>query len=110
MLQRAENFMAQGVKKYKRFQYPAARTKFIMALHEYQSFNEKKGVARSRLNLARIALNLGELEETKTQLLLARKIIDKQQLTQLAQYEDIIASSLLIKQKKYDQAEELLAP
>lgn len=110
MLQRAESFMAQGVQKYERFEYSVARTKFVLAYHEYQSFNEKQGVVRSCLNLARVALDLGELEEAEKQLQRARKIIDEYQLTQLAVYCDIIASSLLIREEQYDQAEKLLAP
>lgn len=110
MLQRAEKFMAQGVKKYKRFQYPAARAKFILALHEYQSFNDTSGVVRSRLNLARVYLNLGELAGAEKQLSLARKIITDKQLDHLTQHADILASSLLIKQKQYEQATEFLIP
>lgn len=110
LLERAESYMASGVEYYQHYEYLSARAQFTKALYEYQGFNYVAGIARCRLNLAKLAIALGEYDEADKNLKLARQIIDDNKLSELTILADIMSSSMAIQLKNYASALAYLEP
>ncbi len=64
--------LERGVQAYERRDYEAAAADFTQALSYYRSFDLADGIVRSRINLARIELDLGRPEAAHDHLTAAR--------------------------------------
>ena len=104
LVERAESYVQSGLEYYQRYEYLEAQSQFQKALYEYQAFNAVEGQARCNLNLAKTAIALGDYDDARKYLSGARKIIQAHSLHDLAAYIDIMDSTVLIAEKKYEAA------
>jgi len=66
--------LERGVQSYERRDYEAAATDFTEALSYYRSYDLAGGIVRSRINLARIELDLGRPEAARAHVRAARTV------------------------------------
>jgi tetratricopeptide (TPR) repeat protein len=107
-IQVAELKLSSGITAFKQGNYYGAKSQFSDALSLYRSIDHTYGKAQAHLNLAKTYMAAGNLQKADKHLHRSRQLADQENITELTPYLDIMASSLAIKEKRWQEALEIL--
>ncbi len=105
-----QQLLERGVRSYERRDYEAAATDFTQALAYFRSYDLADGVVRSRINLARIELDLGRPEAAHDHLAAARANADRAQDGDWSARLDLLDSSVAIELGELERAVQHIEP
>ncbi len=105
-IETADILTANGIEYYNNQRFFLAKKEFLEALNAYQRFNDVQGMAKTRLNLTKTLISLGENPDQHINMLY--KLINENNLSDLLIYADIMHVSINIDNGLYDEAESIL--
>jgi len=94
--ERGETLLARGVRAYAAGNYSAATADFTNALHYYRRYDLATGMVRSRINLARIELDLGHAEAAQARARAADALRSRLDAPELRARLDLVTSSVAL--------------
>ncbi|MCP4043631.1 MAG: tetratricopeptide repeat protein [Gammaproteobacteria bacterium] len=103
-----ENLLQEGVAAYRKSDYPTSISMFQKALVHYQSIDDIHGITRSRINLAEVALAMGNHDSAQQQSEDARQLVDLEGLEQYRSRLDLLRANRAIRAGDYVSARALL--
>ncbi|HIJ79831.1 MAG: tetratricopeptide repeat protein [Desulfobulbaceae bacterium] len=109
-IQVAELKLSSGINAFEQGNYYGAKIQFNDALTLYRSLDHGIGMAQAHLNLAKTYLDAGNLQSAADHLQRSRELAGRENITELSPHLEIMASSLAIKEKQWQQALTILAP
>lgn len=102
--------LERGVRAYQSRDLEAAAADFTEALSHYRSYDLADGTVRSRINLARVELDLGRPEVARAHLDAARAVAERAEAADFTARLDLLASTIALQLGDLDQAAASIEP
>lgn len=102
--------LERGVRAYQSRDLEAAAADFTEALSYYRGYDLADGTVRSRINLARVELDLGRPEVARAHLDAARRVAERAEGADFTARLDLLASTIALEIGDLDQAASSIEP
>lgn len=108
VVQDAENMTGQGLQAYSEADWNRAYRLFSKALSLYEGIDHQQGVLYSHINLAQVALSVGDYPEIKAHLAVATDIVITTEFQHYQPHITLLFAQSAIQQQRYAYAEKKL--